>query len=77
MTSASGNISGGGASGMVGQDPTLKHCSSVEGDRNRTICNYCGLLMKNIGITQFKFHLAHRDSHNNTKKVPPEVKEEK
>ncbi|RVW57731.1 hypothetical protein CK203_117342 [Vitis vinifera] len=37
------------------------------------------MLMKNGGITSFKFHLAHTNLHNNSKKcprVPREVKEE-
>ena len=51
----------------------------LRGNINGTICNFCGLLMKSGGITRFKFHLMHKDPHNNTKKcprVPPEVKEE-
>ena len=78
MTSESG-VGGGGGSGMAGQDLAWKHCSPVKGNRNGTICNYCGLLMKSGGITGFKFHLAHKDPHNNTKKCPRvsfEVKEE-
>ena len=46
---------------------------------NVTICNYCGLAIKNGGITRFKFHLSHTDPNSNTKKcpnVPPEVKQE-
>ncbi|RVW94403.1 hypothetical protein CK203_035625 [Vitis vinifera] len=66
-------------SSMPGRDPAWKYCSSIEGNRNGIICNFCGLVMKSGGITQFKFHLTHNDPHNNTKKcprVPPEVKEE-
>ena len=35
--------------------------------------------MKSGGISRFKYHLAHRDSNNNTKKcptVPPKVRKE-
>ena len=73
-----GSGSGGGPP-MPGHDPAWKYCSLVEGNRNETIYNFCGLLMKSGGITRFKFHLTHNDPHNNTKKcirVPPEVKEE-
>ncbi|RVW94930.1 hypothetical protein CK203_034508 [Vitis vinifera] len=71
---------GGGGSGTFGRDLVWKYsCSPLEGNRNETICNFCGLVMKSGGISQFKYHLAHRDPNNNTKKclsVPPEVKEE-
>ncbi|KAL6321169.1 hypothetical protein AAG906_012941 [Vitis piasezkii] len=68
-----------GGFAMPGRDPTWKYCSPIEGNRNGTICNFCGLVMKSGGITRFKFHLMHNDPHNNTKKyprVPLEVKEE-
>ena len=51
----------------------------MEGNKNGTICNYCGLTIKNGRITHFKFHLSHIDPHSNTKKcpnVPLEVKQE-
>ena len=51
----------------------------MEGNRNGTICNYCGLVIKSGGITPFKFHLSHLDHHSNTKKcpnVPLKVKQE-
>ena len=51
----------------------------MEGHKNETICNYCGLSINNGGITRLKFHLSHTDPHSNTKKcpnVPPEVKQE-
>ena len=50
----------------------------MEGNKNETIYNYCGLMIKSVGITRFKFHLSHTDPHSNTKKcpnVPPEVKQ--
>ena len=68
-----------GGSTMPGRDPTWKYCSPVEGNKNVTICNFCGLLMKSGGIARFKFHLTHNNPYNNTKKcprVPLEVKEE-
>ena len=49
------------------------------GKRNRTIYNFCGLMIKNGGITRLKFHLSHTDPHSNTKKCPNvllEVKQE-
>ena len=66
-------------SAMSGRDPAWKYCSPIEGNRNETIYNFCGLVMKSESITWFKSHLTHKDPHNNTKKcrrVPPEVKEE-
>ena len=67
------------ASGSGGRDPAWKYCTSLEGNKNGTICNYYGLMIKNGGITRLKFHLSHTDPHSNTKtcpKVPPEVKQE-
>ena len=67
------------ACGSGGQDPALRYCTSLEGHKNETICNYCGLSIKSCGITRLKFHLSHTDPHSNTKKcsnVPPEVKQE-
>ena len=61
------------------RDPTWKYCTHVEGNRNGTICNYCGLVIKSGEITHFKFHLSHSYLHSNTKKCPnvhPEVKQE-
>ena len=37
--------------------PTWKHCTLVKRNRNETICNYCGLLMKSGDVTRFKFNL--------------------
>ena len=68
---------GGGGCGTFGRDLAWKYCSPLEGNRNGTICNFCGLVMKSGGISRFKYHLAHRDPNNNTKKclsVPLEVK---
>ena len=67
------------ASGSGGQDPAWRYCTPLEGHKNGTICNYCGLSIKSDGITRLKFHLSHTDSHSNTKKcqnVPPKVKQE-
>ena len=67
------------ASGSGGQDPARRCCTPLEGHKNGTICNYCGLSIKGCGITRLKFHLSHTDPHLNTKKCPnvlPEVKQE-
>ncbi|KAL6336514.1 hypothetical protein AAG906_022455 [Vitis piasezkii] len=50
----------------------------MEGNKNGTICNYCGLAIKSGGITRFKFHLSHTDPNSNTKKCPnvPPVKQQ-
>ena len=67
------------ASGSGGRDPVWRYCAHLEGHKNGTICNYCGLSIKSGGITCLKFHLSHTDPHSNTKKcpnVPPEVKQE-
>ena len=65
--------------GSRGRNPTCRYCTSLEGNKNGTICNYCGLMIKSGGITRLKFHLSHTDPHSNTKKCPnvlPEVKQE-
>ena len=62
---------------IVGLDLVWRYCTPMEGNKNGTICNYCGLMIKSGGITCFKFHLSHTDPHSNTKKCPnvmPEVK---
>ena len=67
------------ASGSRGLDPAWRYCAPLEGHKNGTICNFCGLSIKSGGITRLKFHLSHTDPHSNTKKcpnVPPEVKQE-
>ena len=64
---------------IEGRDPAWKYCTHMEGNRNGTVCNYCGLVIRSGVITRFKYHLAHSDPHSNTKKcpnVPPEVKQE-
>ena len=66
-------------SNIEGRDPAWKYCIPFEGNRNNIICNFCGMVIKSGGITRFKFHLSHTDSHSNRKKcpnVPPEVKKE-
>ena len=62
-----------------GRDPAWKYCTPIEGNRNGTICNFYGMVIKSGGITQFKFHLSHTGPHSNSKKcsnVPLEVKKE-
>ena len=44
-------MASGGGSPMPGRDLAWKYCSPVEENRNVTICNFCGLLMKSGGIT--------------------------
>ena len=63
MDSGIGSIVGG-------RDLARKYCTYIEGDKNGTICNYCGMVIKRGGITQFKFHLSHIDPHSNSKKCP-------
>ena len=72
-------MDGGSASTVRGRDSVWKYCIPIEGNGIDTICNYCGMLIKSSGITQFKFHLSHTDPHSNSKKcpnVPPKVKKE-
>ena len=67
MASGSGN-------GIMGRDPYWKYCTLMEGNKNGTVCNYCGLIIKSGGITRFTFYLCHTNPHSNTKKcsnVPP------
>ena len=69
----------GSGSNNEGRDLALKYCTPIEGNRNDTICNFCGMVIKSGGITRFKFHLSHTDPHSNSKKcpnVPPKVKKE-
>ena len=66
-------------SNIGGRDLAWKYCTHMEGNRNGTICNYCGLVIRSGEITHFKYHLSHSDPHSNTKKcpnMPPEVKQE-
>ncbi|WKA04892.1 hypothetical protein VitviT2T_022889 [Vitis vinifera] len=66
-------------SSIMGRDPCWKYCTPMDGNKNGTVCNYCGLAIKSGEITRFKFHLSHTDPNSNTKKcpnVPPEVKQE-
>ena len=69
----------GSGSNTGGRDPAWKYCAPIEGNRNDTIYNFCGMVIKSGGITRFKFHLSHTDPHSNRKKcpnVPLEVKKE-
>ena len=66
-------------SGSGDRNPAWRYCTSLEGNKNETICNYYGLMIKSCGITRLKFHLSHTDPHSNTKKCPnvsSEVKQE-
>ena len=58
------------ANGSGGRDPTWRFCTPLDGHKNGTIYNYCGLSIKSGGITRLKFHLSHTDPHSNTKKCP-------
>ena len=72
MESGSGNTIGG-------RDLVWKYCTSIEGNKNDTIYNYCGMVIKSDEITWFNFHLSYTDPHSNSKKctnVPLEVKKE-
>ena len=62
MASRSGN-------GIMGRDPYWKYYTLMEGNKNGTVCNYCGLTIKSGGITRFTFYLCHTDPHSNTIKV--------
>ena len=69
----------GSGSNTEGRDPAWKYFAPIEGNKNGTICNFCGMVIKSNGITRFKFHFSHTDPHSNSKKcpnVPPEVKKE-
>ena len=69
----------GSGSTTRGRDPAWKYCTPIEGNKNDTVCNFCGMVIKSSGITRFKFHLSHTDPYSNRKKypnVPPEVKKE-
>ena len=57
-------------SGSGGRDPAWRYCTLMEGNKNGTICTYCGLMIKNSRIARFKFHISHTDPHSNTKKCP-------
>ena len=63
-------MASGSVGNIVGRDPTWSYCTPMEGNKNGTICNYCGLMIKSGVITCFKFHLSHMDPHSNTKKCP-------
>ena len=65
--------------GSGGRDPAWRYCAPLEGHKNGTICNYCGLSIKSCGITCLKFNMSYTVPHSNTKKcpnVPSEVKQE-
>ena len=69
----------GSGSNIGGRDPAWKYYTPIEGNRNGIICNFCGMVIKSGGITQFKFHLSYTDPHSNSKKcsnVLPEMQKE-
>ena len=69
----------GSGSNTGGRDPAWKYFAPIEGNRNDTICNFNGMVIKSGGITRFKFHLSHTDPYLNSKKCPNvllEVKKE-
>lgn len=37
--------------GIERRDPAWKHYSPMEGNKNWTICKYCGMLINSGGIT--------------------------
>ena len=58
-------------------DPAWQYCTRIEGNKNGTICTFCGDIMQSGGITRFKYHLTGIESHKNVRtcpNVPPEVK---
>lgn len=72
-------MDGGSGSNAGGHDPGWKYRTTLEGNGNGTICNFCGLVMENGELTRLKFHLSHTYPHSNSKKcsnVPLEVKQE-
>lgn len=72
-------MEGGSRSDFGGHEPGWKYCTPFKGNRNDTICNYCGLVMKSGGITRLKFHLSHVNPHSNSKKclnMPLEMKQQ-
>ena len=51
-------------------DSAWKYCTPFEGNKNDIICNYCSMIIKSCGVTQFKFHLSHTNPHSDSKKCP-------
>ena len=53
------------ASGGSKRDPAWEHGILTDGNKNRTICKYCGIVMKSGGVIRLKYHLSIMDpSHN-------------
>ena len=72
-------MNNGNGSTNGGCDPAWKYCTPIKENRNSSICNFYGMVIKSGRITRFKFHLSHIDPHSNSKKclnVLPEVKKE-
>ncbi|KAI5342348.1 hypothetical protein L3X38_010223 [Prunus dulcis] len=65
------------SSGVVKRDPAWEHGDPIDGNKNGSICKYCGRVMKSGGVTRLKYHLSGLDPGNNVQRcnsVPPEVK---
>ena len=66
------------ASGGGRRDPAWKHGEQLPGNKNGSICKYCGITMRSGGVTRLKYHLSGLDPGNNVQhcpSVPVEVKQ--
>ena len=53
------------ASGGSKREPAWEHGISIDDNKHRTICKYCGIVMKSGGVIRLKYHLSVMDpSHN-------------
>ncbi|KAM1449335.1 hypothetical protein ACFXTO_008191 [Malus domestica] len=62
------------SSGVTKRDPAWEHGDPIDGNKNGTICKYCGRVMKSGGATRLKYHLSGLDPAKNVKRcdnVPP------
>ena len=52
MDSGSGSTTGG-------YDPAWKYCTPIEGNKNGTICNFCGMVIKVAELLglNFTYHI--------------------
>ena len=66
------------ASGSGGRDPAWRYCTPLDGHKNGTICNYCGLSIKSGGIPNVQMSKCPNVQLWSKKcpNVPPEVKQE-
>ena len=65
------------ASGGSKRDPAWEHGIPIDGNKNGTICKYCGHVMKSGGVTRLKYHLSGMDPSHSVQccgSVPHEVK---